>query len=132
MRGSWTPANGVKDGYQFKETDILRVCSVLIRLLIVSFHFRLCLWQDSLLVAGGSTSRCCYFLSEKWAVAQTIRCESEVTRIRFLLWSSFSSALRVSQSQIFAPAYLGLFVCSMCVCSCFPQAVLCRKRGFQG
>ena len=47
----------------------------------------------------------------------------------FLLWSSsFSSALRVGRSRIFAPAYLGLcFACrpfNVCVCSCFPQAVL--------
>ena len=44
---------------------------------IVSLRFRLCLGQDSLLVAGGSTSRYSCFLSEKWAAIQTVRWESE-------------------------------------------------------
>ena len=44
---------------------------------IVSFRSRLSLRQDSLSIARESTSRCCCFLSQKWAVIQTIRCESE-------------------------------------------------------
>ena len=44
----------MRDGYRFKETEILRECSVPVRLL--AHRFRLCPGQDSLLVAGGSTT----------------------------------------------------------------------------
>ena len=37
MRGSWTAANELVDGYRFKETEILRECSVPIRLLAHRF-----------------------------------------------------------------------------------------------